>query len=292
MEDFLTPISTRATTNTEDLISVACEQTAVTTRYKDSWNTPEEILNVLLNQPDPKTFTEILQWLGAISDGKHDFNIKVPGPKAAQIINCLVKECVPIFWNGFVQHQEKRGAASKPRRLLTRCLSCIAGLGAIISQVRLLISKQREVRQPIKNTESTHSQEIRDLLSLLENMMARDDFVMKLRDDIVLYSGGNTVLQALWWKEAVSLLAGGKLLSVAAEANDVLNGKSQVVLVGSWLGDGAKYAAWLGRNITMIHVNDLDKCSADRKVISLILGKALKLGYPGMVLVVDLSCSC
>ena len=79
------------------------------------------------------------------------------------------------------------------------------------------------------------------------------------------------------WKEFVSLVGSGRILAVAAQADEAIRSKSADVGTRSWIADGRKYARWLGRGIATLAVERRD----DVKGTTDLLKKALSLGYTG-----------
>ena len=79
------------------------------------------------------------------------------------------------------------------------------------------------------------------------------------------------------WKEFVSLVGSGRILAVAAQADEAIDSKSADVGSKSWIADGRKYARWLGRGIATLAVEQRD----DVKGSTDLLKKALSLGYTG-----------
>jgi telomere length regulation protein len=84
------------------------------------------------------------------------------------------------------------------------------------------------------------------------------------------------------WRELTALVAGGRLLSVAAEAESVLgrlsNGQQE-----RWVGDGKMFALWLGREIAEASLRvDLME-DTGWKAQSLLLTASFRLGYSGTI---------
>jgi telomere length regulation protein len=86
--------------------------------------------------------------------------------------------------------------------------------------------------------------------------------------------------RTILWKEFTSMIASGRLMSMFAEAEDVLkklDHKSHPL----WVSNGGQYSRWLGLNISTmlkgLKFGDTDGWSAAQKICS----KALALGYSG-----------
>ncbi len=98
-----------------------------------------------------------------------------------------------------------------------------------------------------------------------------------------------TVLDGLWdaaedipfescqplFKEFLSLVSSGRILSVAAQAEQALSSTSP-----SWISSGHDYARWLGRGIAQLAVKKSSSDhSSNSKIPAEILGKSFGLGY-------------
>ena len=83
------------------------------------------------------------------------------------------------------------------------------------------------------------------------------------------------------WKEFVSLIASGKLLSVAAEAVSLLNDTDSGVGSQFWVANGGEYSSWIGKQITTAVLSFSPGTEVDWKAAGLFLGRSLSLGYQG-----------
>lgn len=98
------------------------------------------------------------------------------------------------------------------------------------------------------------------------------------------------ILQGLWetsevtqlaesekyWRELVSLVTSGKIISVAAQADEVLSVGTNLH-AKKWTGDGHEYAKWLGRGIAILAA----RAKASMPGLADLLGKSFSLGYSG-----------
>ena len=87
--------------------------------------------------------------------------------------------------------------------------------------------------------------------------------------------------QLSFWKEFISLIASGKLLSVAAEAASLLNDTDNGDVSYFWFSDGGDYSSWLGRQITTVVLSFSPATEDDWKAIGVFFGRSLSLGYQG-----------
>ena len=275
MPDLLTPLRTRVTTeadHTEDqLVAVETQESE---RPVFAIKSPEHALEALRSKPDYETLGRTLRWLNRTAREVDDFNIKKPGPKAAQIIFTLINDIVPDYWESL------SGEGGKYTNLLVQCLTSIAAIGAITSRLRLLLGLLKDVQKPAQVTSASKTHPLETLLSVLKTILAKDDFLTDIWHNIDGYNLPSSQ-KSLQWKEFVSLVASGKVLSVASEVNHALGELSPSIEAGSWVGDGSQYAAWLGR-CTQHAVKALKDDDVEaQKALSQLLSKGLTLGYTG-----------
>ena len=283
MEALLNPIQTR---NKWDLKNDGAHLVPLTTKRdqlektKVSLNNPKDALDTLKSKPDHQELNIVLRWLKSTADRHEGFNIKVPGPKALEIIYILISDIIPIYW--VTKNDSSVSDQSRERDLLIYCLSSVAGLGAITSRLRLLLSQLKDPRGQSDVSGTRKTQPVELSLDVLEVILDNNGFVTSIWNDInacILHPSQ----KSLQWKEFVSLVASGKLLSIASEATATLNNLESSVRAGSWVGDGHQYAAWLGSNLQhmlgALVAGDLE----GPKMLSQLLKKALTLGYIGQL---------
>lgn len=168
---------------------------------------------------------------------------------------------VPDFWNAI---------SKKERGKLSQCLRSVTGLGGIVARLRFLV-KDAESQLGVKG-------QVEELLDLLQGIMGVEEFVHG-----IWASGEGTtgVRRGIVWKEFVTLVGGGKVLSVAAEAESVLGrgGRER------WVGDGKKFTAWLGREISKAGSKiEVAEGGGEWKALAMLLSRAFSLGYSGLFL--------
>lgn len=235
---------------------------------------PEDALEALRSKPDHATLSKVLRWLNGTVSHNGEFNIKKPGPKAAQIIFTLVNDIVPDYW------ETLRGESGQEKSLLVQCLRSVAGVGAIISSLRPLLSLLKDSQKPAQGTLFSKTQPVKTLLNILETVLANEDLFTVIWHDIEDFNLSSSQ-KSLQWKEFSSLVASGKVLSIASEANFTLGSLSSSIQDLCWVGDGSQYAAWLGRCIqqTLKAVKDDD--NEGQRALSQVLSKGMTLGYTG-----------
>ena len=283
MEGFLTPIQTRNRYDIDNdeahLLPVATKRDQSEKR-KVSLDNPEDALDILRSKPDHQELSRVLRWLKSTVDHREAFNIKVPGPKASEIIYILISDIIPIYW--VIKNNNTIFGQSRENNLLVYCLSSVAGLGAIVSRLRLLLSRLKDPRGQSDVSGTRKTQPVEVLLDVLEAIIGNDGFITSIWNPI-----NACILQpshkSLQWKEFISLVGSGKVLSTASEATATLNNSESGISTGSWVGDGRQYAAWLGSNVQhmlgALIAGDLEGL----KMLSQLLRKALTLGYTGQL---------
>ena len=283
MEALLTPIQTRNNWGHDDDVA---QLLPVTTKRdqaektKVSPNSPEDALHTLKSKPDHQELHRVLRWLKSTGSHHEGFNIRVPGPKASEIIYILISNIIPIYW--VTKHDSTASDQSKRKNLLVYCLSSVAGLGAIVSRLRLLLSQLKDPRSQSDVSGIRETQPVELLLDVLQAILGNNGFIFSIWNDINTW-----ILQpsqkSLQWKEFLSLVASGKLLSIASEATAILNNLELSVGTGSWVGDGHHYAAWLGSNVQHMLGASAAGDLEGPKMLTQLLKKAFTLGYIGQL---------
>lgn len=275
MPDILTPIHTRTRTDADhpedQLVPVEAQKPE---KPAFAIRSPEDALEALRAKPDEATLGRALCWLNRPAQKVDDFNIKKPGPRAAQIIFALVNDIVPDYWGNL------SGQGGQNTRLLVQCLRSVAGIGAITSRLRLLLTLLKDSQKPTQITVVSKTQPVEILLSVLETVLAKEDFLTTIWQSIQGYKTPSSQ-KSLQWKEFVSLMASGKVLSIASEANLALGDLSSNIKDWSWVGDGTQYSRWLGKcmqhALKAVNVDDVE----GQKALSQLLSKGFTLGYKG-----------
>lgn len=263
MADFLTAVSTKKVNNTELFI----EEDKSPNLQEDAGiiDSAESALRALKNQPSRGTLHNVLNFLDA-----QDVSLILPDPLNASIAHQLVNDTVPNYW------RLVRG--SREAKQIGKILRNPTSLGHIITRLRSLIADSRQRKKP--GEERNTAEHISDAIEVLELILHGDDTSFLILQD-VLSSGKNAIQKKLIWKEYLTQAVSGRLLSVAAEAEDVLKKSEDVSRASNWISDGKKYAEWLGRNLAVL----LERSSENEEYFTAIIelcSKALGLGYTGM----------
>lgn len=239
---------------------------------------PNQVIDALKSHPTTDELFAILSALDPFNSTQtiQDLDIRIPGPITAQILQLLVSTTIPDHW-GSLNAKGRRPKDAKTRAALLRCLSSVAGIGSLVAQQRSLIATARA--SAMKAEGSSSDLVIQDVLSVCAALLEPKDFLFRLKSDISsLYD--SRIRQQVAWRELVSLVAGGKILSTAAEALAVTKNLEHAPSI-SWVGDGPRYASWLGGNIAYLNSKLQPDGECDWPSVALLTGRALSLGYSG-----------
>ncbi|KAJ5796017.1 uncharacterized protein N7518_004557 [Penicillium psychrosexuale] len=283
MEGLLTAVKT-VKRDSDALVTPAVESQLADPPVRNDFD-PEHlssrhIIDLLKSSPDREQLSAILATLDPFSKSKasKDFDLRIASPITAQILQLLVSTTIPDHW-GSLDAKDSKGKDAKARAALLRCLSSVAGLGSLVAQLRSLINVARASAQQAKGSSSQLA--IRDLLAVLAALLEPKDFLARLSSDISVIYDSKT-RQQVTWRELVSLVAAGKVLSTAAEALTVVD-ESRSVSSISWVGNGSQYASWLGRNISYMVARLAPDNESDCASVALLTGRALSLGYTDQI---------
>ncbi|KAL4955437.1 telomere length regulation protein-domain-containing protein [Aspergillus filifer] len=239
-------------------------------------SSPAQLLSILKSNPGQDEVSGVLTCLDPFRKNKpaDSFDIRVPGPVSAQLLNALVSITVQDHWDA-INGKSSSSGTNKIRSALLRCLSSVPGISCLVTQLRSLISQSRASSQ--KADASGSGIRIRNVLEVISSLLEPADLVWRLYADIdTVY--GNATQKQVALKELTSQLAAGRVLSVSGEAISLAGG-SDIPKKTSWIGTGSQYASWLGANIchaaSKLNVGDEEQW----KAIASLTGRALSLGY-------------
>lgn len=286
MDGLLTAVKTVKRDSDSPLVAVVSETRKAATAKPildiDQNISSNQIIDLLKSRPTTDELSTILSALDPFNASRdvQRFDIRIPSPATAQILQLLVSTIIPDHW-GTLDAKGKKPKDTKSRAALLRCLSNVAGIGSLVAQQRSLIATARAMT---KQTEGSSSNLlIQDILSVCAALLEPKDFLSHLKSDISLIYDNRT-RQQVAWRELVSLIAGGKILSTAAEALTLVKDSESLSSI-SWIGDGPRYASWLGGNIARL-TSKLKPEESDWPSVALLTGRALSLGYSGTFLVI------
>ena len=243
--------------------------TAERPKLSISKSTPSEILETLRTKPNRKELSQILDFL-TLSEPDGPLPIHDSSPVTAKIINVLVNNSIPDFW------QDLRRSKKDTRKIL-QCLTSVTGLGAILARFRGLLLNSEDGKPAAPSSHVTLLKELLDVLSLiLEDSNFLPTMFASLPDPSLAPAKYAAVLS-----ETVSLICSSKLLSTASEAVSVLQKRSSTVSHEYWTASGQQYAHWLGSQISS-YTLEIDETEKLFGALAQMLGKSLSLGYRGI----------
>ncbi|KAJ0291347.1 hypothetical protein Brms1b_003799 [Colletotrichum noveboracense] len=237
-------------------------------------DTVEIALETLKSQPDHDTLISVLQSLDHGRIAKSGFKISKPNPEAAQIIQCLVSEIIPNYWPLLKEEAStSRAGQGTDLELLLKSLRNVTGLNAAITRLKALIQESKAGAKDVKRPDLAINLNV--LIEVCSAVLERDDCLAALWD--ASSAGLGTVAQRRpMAHEFTALIAGGRLVSVAAEA-DVLANPDRASRNSLWVADGLQYSKWLGRSIAYWAKCDIS--SDDIKLCAEVFARSLRLGY-------------
>lgn len=245
----------------------------------------DHILAVLKSRPDRDELFHVLAILDPSNKGitTRQFDIRLPSPTAAQILQVLVSTTIPDHWESLnVKTKDSKSGDAKIRAALLRCLCSVAGISSLVAQLRTLIAASHSSSQHAEGSSSNI--QIKGILAVLAALLKPNDFLFRLYADISTVYDNETKRQVAW-REFVSLIASSRVLSISAEALAVAKDSGDFSSL-SWVGEGPPYASWLGQGVCcMASKIDLNG-QGDWKAISSLTSRALSLGYTGNSIVI------
>lgn len=278
MDNLLTPLKTVVTSrndsNQQHLVEVSQTKQHAALSF-GAIDSPRDALEALRSKPGLDLLTRVLRFLDPSKDRIDDFSIKIPGPKAAQIIFVLISEIVPNYWALLATPSH-----SKEQRLLLKCVRTISGIGAIIARLRYFLDAGSKPRAEEALATKEIPMALESLVSLLETLLRKNNLVSSIWNDVAALKSSSSQ-QNLHWKEFVSLVGGGRILSLAAEAHQILSQRGSEIKHARWLSIGNEYSSWLGRNVTYMITHSKTQEPGNLKPLAQLVGRAMSLGYTG-----------
>jgi telomere length regulation protein len=225
-----------------------------------------DAVTVLQDSPSANELSVALSFLTNSVDRSQD-------AKVFQAANVVVSQIITSWWD----HVSGGNNFKDLKHELLDYLRRITCIGLLVSRLKALVSALKNS----SDTEGTLSgEETRPALDVLAQVLNGDDVVQLLYERSSL--APTVPRQDAGWKEIVSLLSTGRIISIVAEAEDALKMKSQTS-ESSWLSQGSVYSKWLGRNISkMLSMRTDDERLADsHRAAAGLLAKSLMIGYQG-----------
>lgn len=230
----------------------------------------DDAREILKSQPCHEDLKAVLEYLQYGIDGRHDFDVRVTGPKSAQIIGVLVTVTIPDIWSN-LRRKELSLDEAQIKQTILACLTSAAGLGSLLAQLR-----QYSVSGPDRSKKLLKIDTISVLAEILHGPKSLLNFLHQCSK---LYS--KDIQRRLCWQELSNLLAGGRVLSIVAQALDGEEISTLDLQSMRWLASGSEYSRWLAKNIVAaaIELQTTDKESW--KFLCDIFKRGLSLGQRG-----------
>ncbi|RKF62375.1 DNA replication checkpoint protein tel2 [Erysiphe neolycopersici] len=277
MEEHLTQVRTyKRTENEQNELSKLSSKKLKTL---NSITTAKEALHILQNEPNYQDLVFILNY---ISQQDSDINIYSPSPLSAQLVHILVSQIVPSFWNILSGLDNQCGSKSTTdSRLLISCLQNVASLNSIILHIKIYIQSSN-----ISNNATAQSPSVPEYLKiyldLLGTLLNGNDLIERIWKN---YFGNlkNSLELTRLWKEILMIFGSGVITGTCAEAEDLLHSLNKNYDHKYWFTNGRHYSCWFSRSIVCWVKKSLIPSDVDLKCCAELLGKALSLGYPDIV---------
>jgi telomere length regulation protein len=269
MDDLLTPVST-----TYFKPRPADPAAAAPPSPPATIATPQDVLATLRGQPDFDQLLSALRFLIAAEGG---FSIWTPTPESAQIVSALVGEVAQNYWPLLRDDDDDQGDKREAGSLFLECLASVAGLNALVAKLRALAGAAKGGTAPgggdlvRPNITADHAL----YLDLTARLLEADEggFLAGLWKKATQVSTPTDATRRQLLSEVAGLLAGGRLLSAAAEVEHLVQlreGRNR----RWWAAHGGEYSAWLGRNVAA--------CGAEQgELAAAVWSRGLRLGYSG-----------
>jgi telomere length regulation protein len=295
MDELLTPVSTTRRKDASPLLqevhstSNAIKKPSVSARATGEpvAKSAGEALEILRHEPGYESLVTTLHLLKLGRFEQEIFHIASPSAIGAQVIHTLVTDIAPNYWTllqedagdqtGSGKNRAKKGSTTD-LQLFLACISNVPGINAVLLRLRALTQEAKSEKKDVKRPDLVAN--LRITLNLLEAVLEGKDCVQRLWTAATVEADAPAKRRPLS-QEFLALLGSGRVVSYAAEADEILRlaGDTKRSESARWVINGAEYSRWLGRNITTWAANDVSL--DDAKLCSDLLARSLRLGYAG-----------
>lgn len=237
----------------------------------------EHALEILRCRPQQESFCAVLKWLHPNNSGSTGFDIHSQTLQASQIIHTLVNDVLPDYWDIFWKETTENNRRTRDTIILI--LSNVSGVSILNSRLKVLITEKEASGGNQSVRDSAQAETLKNTMLLLEFILEPQDFVSTIWSR--LCHSSESAHRWLSWKELVTLLGNGRILSTASEADAILEKSSDSIKERSKLSDGSRYCLWLGSSLNrMLVLSSTDK-NDGRKACIQMFERALTLGHVG-----------
>lgn len=238
---------------------------------------PEHALEILRSRPQQENIRAVLKWLHPGKCSNDGFNVHGQTLQASQIIHTLVNDVLPDYWSHYHLEQNEQSRATMDTMILI--LSNVSGISMLTSRLKTLIRRKEAPEENRSIRDSGQAEALTNSMVMLESILKPKDVVYTIWSR--LCDTSDLARRWLLWKELVTLLGSGRVLSTASEAEAILEKSSDQIRNRSRLSDGSEYCFWLGCNLNrMLVLPRVDEDNA-RKASVQMLERALTLGHVG-----------
>ena len=208
----------------------------------------EVIVKVLTSQPSQETLTRVLRQFEPTASSAT--------ASTASIIFAIVNTTIPELWRSL----QSDTTAKKTVQLIVNCLSSISGVNALLMRLDQLHARLRHL------SADNDKHQIEDILKILTVILENDKFGPSTVISELVKDGNKGEMML---NEYMSLVGGSKILNVVSKVSMDLEGTD------IWISDGKRYSKWLGERLS-----EAVKTQSEVSEVSVLLGKALSIGYP------------
>ncbi|KAL8670769.1 MAG: hypothetical protein Q9168_004711 [Polycauliona sp. 1 TL-2023] len=276
MDELLVPLKT---TKTPSSLGDDVETYLVDTKQRSLGPTYGEItsselaLEILRSHPQPTDLRAVLRWLHPKNSSNSGFDVHGQTLQASQIVHSLVNDVLPDYWSILQSDDTEQGRWTSDTMILI--ISSVSGITVLTSRLKALIRGKEGPQENQLTRDSGQAEVLASTMSILEAILSPKDVVYAIWSR--LCTSSDIPRRRLVWKELVTLLGSGKILSTAAEADAILEKSCDRIRERSWLSDGSQYCSWLGLNLhQMLVLPTMDKNDA-RKACAQVLERAWAL---------------
>ncbi|KAL8848600.1 MAG: hypothetical protein Q9221_006374 [Calogaya cf. arnoldii] len=238
---------------------------------------PERALEILRSRPQQDDLHSVFKWLHPSNSSNAGFDIHGQTLQASQIIHTLVNDVLPNYWS--LLSSEESGQSRRTRDTMILIMSNVSGISMLLSRLKTYISRTGTPEENRSVRDSSQVEALASAMSMLEAVLEPKDIVYAIWTR--LCASTNLARRWLLWKELVTLLGGGRVLSTASEADAIVEKSSDHIRQRSWLSDGSRYCFWLGRNLNRMLVLSKAHENDTQKAYIQMLDRALTLGHVG-----------
>ena len=283
MDGLLNPVSTSYYGKEAPAViqEVKTAQETKSSKLASTVNSAEDALEILKSEPDYPSLVSVLRYLNR-SRADSIISITRPSPQSAQITQVLVTQILPNYWNLLKEDsiepgEPRKHSQSSELELFLRCLRSLAGLNAILIRLKTLIQEARSHTNESISA-SYASLNLGIVLDALSLLLSKDDAVMALWETAT-DQVDNELKRKVLSQELLGILGGGRLLSLAAEAEQIAGQKEGGgPNTHYWIADAQEYTRWIGRNIVYAVSSEPTETT---KFISTLLLRSMGLGHSG-----------